>query len=199
MSEPFIGQIQTYGFNFAPRGWALCDGQLLAISTHSALFSLLGTIYGGDGRTTFALPDLRGRFPTHFGNGPGLSTRKIGAKGGTETETLNINHLPSHNHTGQVSNINLGTISAKLRCNTAESNTQAPEGNTLANANRNTYIDQAPNQDMHAGSIEISQTGTATGSVTISNTGGSQAFSIMNPFLVINFCIALVGLFPSRS
>jgi microcystin-dependent protein len=199
MSEPFIGQIQPFGFDFAPRGWAKCDGQLLPISQNTALFSLLGITYGGDGKTTFALPDLRGRLPMHQGTGPGLSMRKMGQKPGTEITVLTLAQMPSHNHTGQVSNINLGTITAKLRCNTNESNTQAPEGNTIANANRNTYTDQAPNQDMHADSIEISQSGTATGSVTISNNGGSQPFSIMNPSLVINYCIALVGLFPSRS
>ncbi|MCP5108609.1 MAG: phage tail protein [bacterium] len=199
MSEPFIGQIQTYGFNFAPRGWALCDGQLLPISQNTALFSLLGTIYGGDGRTTFALPDLRGRAPIHFGNGPGLSTRKIGSRGGEQWVTLAVTQMPSHNHDATVGNIDLGTISAKLRCNTTESNTQAPEGNALANSNRNTYLNAAPDQDMHADSIEVTQSGTAGGTVTVYNNGGSQPHDNMQPYLTINYSIALVGLFPSRS
>jgi len=97
--EPFIGEIAMFGGNFAPRGWAYCNGQLLAISNNDALFSLLGTIYGGDGRTTFALPDLRGRVPMHWGNGPGLSDYRIGQKSGSETTTLNVLQLPAHNHT----------------------------------------------------------------------------------------------------
>jgi microcystin-dependent protein len=97
-ADPLIGEIMMVGFNFAPRGWALCDGQLLPIAQNSALFSLLGTIYGGDGRTTFALPDLRGRFPTHMGTGAGLSQRQIGSRGGTETTTLNATEMPAHAH-----------------------------------------------------------------------------------------------------
>ncbi len=98
MSDPFIGQIQTFGFNFAPRGWARCDGQLLPISSNSALFSLLGTTYGGDGRTTFGLPDLRGRAALHQGQGPGLSNRNLGQRAGAENTTLTVNQMPSHNH-----------------------------------------------------------------------------------------------------
>lgn len=101
--DPFIGQINAFGFNFAPRGWATCNGQLLPISSYTALFSLLGTMYGGDGRTTFALPDLRGRTPVHQGTGPGLSQKSMGEKGGSETTTLTISNLPSHNHTIYVS------------------------------------------------------------------------------------------------
>lgn len=97
--DPFLAQIIMFGGNFAPRGWAFCDGQLLAISSNTALFSLLGTAYGGDGRTTFGLPDLRGRFPMHPGNGPGLSSRRLGDKSGAENHTLTVNEMPSHNHT----------------------------------------------------------------------------------------------------
>lgn len=96
--EPFLGQIQLFGFNFAPRGWAFCNGQLLSISQNNALFALLGTIYGGDGRTTFALPDLQGRTVVGFGQGPGLSNYRIGQKGGQEIVTLNVNEIPSHTH-----------------------------------------------------------------------------------------------------
>ena len=98
MSEPFVGEIRMFAGNFAPRGWAFCDGQLLATSQNDALFSLLGTIYGGDGRTTFGLPDLRGRIPVHAGTGPGLSPRRLGAKAGAEKVTLTVNELPSHTH-----------------------------------------------------------------------------------------------------
>ena len=188
MSEPFIGQIQPYGFNFAPRGWALCDGQLLAISTNTALFSLLGTIYGGDGRTTFALPDLRGRAPIHMGNGPGLSTRKIGSKGGSEWVTLNYTQMPAHDHTGEA------TLSGKVKCNSAAGNADTPVGNSLATISRtNQYSNAGPNADMADGTID------ASGNLTTSSAGGSQPHNNMQPYLTINYCIALVGLFPSRS
>ncbi|MEQ9567295.1 MAG: tail fiber protein, partial [Pseudomonadales bacterium] len=98
MSEPFVGEIRMFAGNFAPRGWAYCDGQLLAVSQNDALFSLLGTIYGGDGRTTFGLPDMRGRIPLHAGTGPGLSPRRLGSKSGSEKETLTVNQLASHSH-----------------------------------------------------------------------------------------------------
>ena len=99
MSEPFIAEIIMFGGNFAPRGWAFCDGQLLSISSNTALFSILGTTFGGDGRTTFALPDMRGRVSVHPGTGPGLSNRRLGERGGTETVGLNASQIPSHNHT----------------------------------------------------------------------------------------------------
>ncbi len=99
MSNPFLGQIQTFAFDFAPQGWAKCDGQLLPISSNTSLFSLVGTFYGGDGMTTFGLPDLRGRVPIHMGNGSGLSSRPMGQAGGAENETITINQLPVHNHT----------------------------------------------------------------------------------------------------
>ncbi len=188
MSEPFIGQIQPFGFNFAPRGWALCDGQLLPISQNTALFSLLGTTYGGDGRTTFALPDLRGRMPMHFGNGPGLSTRKIGQKGGAESDVLTIAHMPSHNHAATA------TLTGTMRCNSDPGDVDTPPGHTLGQVpNRNVYSDQPPDSDMAANSVTVS------GNVTVANNGGSQPFSIMNPYLAINWSIALVGIFPSRS
>ena len=188
MSEPFIGQIQTYGFNFAPRGWAKCDGQLLPISQNTALFSLLGTIYGGDGRTTFALPDLRGRAPMHQGNGPGVSTRKIGQRPGTEYVTLNVAQMPAHDHTGEA------TLSGNVKCNSGAGNADSPVGNSLAQiARTNQYSTTGPNADMAEGTLD------AAGNLTTGNAGGSQSHSNMQPSLVINYCIALVGLFPSRS
>jgi len=102
MSDPFVGEIKIVGFNFAPNGWAKCDGALMSIAQNNALFSLFGTYYGGDGRTTFGLPELRGRFPMHQGSGPGLTPRAMGQKAGTETHTLSTNHLASHSHTGHV-------------------------------------------------------------------------------------------------
>ena len=189
MSEPFVGQIQPYGFNFAPRGWAFCDGQLLAVSQNDALFSLLGTIYGGDGRTTFGLPDLRGRFPMHMGSGPGLSTRKIGQKSGAERETLTVNQLPSHNHAATT-----GSLTAQLHAGGSDADQQSPSGHALGTTtSESIYVNDTPGETMAAGSVTVS------GNVTVQNTGGSQSFSIMNPFLVINWCIALFGIYPSRS
>lgn len=125
MSEPFIGQIIMFGGNFAPRGWALCDGQILPISQNTALFSILGTTYGGDGRTTFALPDLRGRVPIHAGSGPGLSSYQLGEKGGVERVTLTVQELPSHSH--------------QPRANAQDANSDDPDGAFSAVANENIY------------------------------------------------------------
>ncbi|OYP36007.1 phage tail protein [Rhodopirellula sp. MGV] len=180
MSEPFLGEIRSFGFNFAPRGWAHCDGQLLPISQNTALFSLLGTIYGGDGRTTFALPDLRGRVGIHMGNGPGLPSYSIGNRGGAVEVTLNNAQIPSHSHT------------ADVRCQSAVAagHQNTPVGATWATdagSSGATYSTVAPNESMLEGTVQIS------------STGGSQGHQNMQPYLTTNWCIALVGLFPSRS
>jgi microcystin-dependent protein len=130
MADPFIAQIVMFGGNFAPRGWAFCDGQLLAISSNTALFSLLGTTYGGDGRTTFALPDLRGRFAMHPGNGPGLSSRRLGDKSGAETHTITTNQMPSHSHT-----MNLAS--------STEGDQTSPVGNSLGVTDDRNYVSGA--------------------------------------------------------
>lgn len=166
--EPFIGQIIMFGGNFAPRGWALCDGQLLSIAQHSALFSILGTTYGGDGVSTFGLPDLRGRAAVHAGTGPGLTHRPLGQKSGAETVTLTTNQIPSHNHTLNARNDN--------------STTRDPTDNSLAQSD--TYVPRPANDPMNADSI--------------SKTGGGQPHDNMQPFQVVNFIIALVGTYPSR-
>lgn len=171
MSEPFVGEIRMFAGNFAPRGWAFCDGQLLAVSQNDALFSLLGTIYGGDGRTTFGLPDLRGRIPLHAGQGPGLSNRRLGAKAGAENVTLTTNQLASHSH--------------DWNANTAAATGNAPQGKVLADA--------TPGRIYRA----IDQN-TSLASNTIANTGGSQPHTNLMPTLCINFIIALVGIYPSR-
>lgn len=175
MADPFLAEIVMFGGNFAPRGWALCDGQLLAISSNSALFSLLGTIYGGDGRTTFGLPDLRGRSPMHAGTGPGLSGRQLGQKAGAETHTLNNTQMPSHNHTYAID------------CNNADGNQDGPVGHyPAANEDAAVYNNAAgANQKM--------------AQMTTNNNGGNQSFNIMQPFLVVNFIIALQGVYPSRN
>lgn len=170
MSEPFVGEIRMFAGNFAPRGWAFCDGQLLAVSSNDALFSLLGTIYGGDGRTTFGLPDLRGRIPIHMGTGPGLSNRRLGAKLGTEQETLTLSQLPSHNHLVKASN-SVGN---------SKSGPQIAAGN-LARV----YSSEVANIELNAASI--------------TNTGGSQSHSNLMPTLCVHFIIALFGIYPSRT
>lgn len=168
MSEPFIGELRAFGFNFAPRGWAHCDGQLLAISSYSALFSLLGTTFGGDGRTTFGLPDLRGRTALHLGTGPGLTPRTWGQKSGQETVTLTTNEMPSHTH--------------NFRASAETANQGKPQGHQIA-----------------GGTFYHAATNDATLAPSIVNTGGSQPHQNMQPFLVVNWCIALTGVFPSRS
>lgn len=182
MSEPFIGEIRAFGFNFAPRGWALCDGQLLPIAQNSALFSLLGTIYGGDGRTTFALPDLRGRVVIHQGNGPGLSDKRIGARSGSESTTIAVPNLPPHNH----------EVTATAKCASAAGNTNIAADNLWskdAGVSSATYSNTAADASMSASAIEAST----------NNTGAGQPINNMQPYLVSNYCIALTGIFPSRN
>ena len=174
MASPFIAEIIMFGGNFAPRGWAFCDGQLLPISSHSALFSILGTTYGGDGRTTFALPDLRGRVPMHPGRGPGLSDRRLGEKGGSETNTLATSQLPSHTH--------------------------ALLGNAVA-GNANTIADNSLSNDAGTSSATYSDSvpTTAMKPESIGNTGDGSPVNNLQPYLCVNFIIALTGVFPSRS
>ena len=171
-----------FGGNFAPRGWALCNGSLLAISQNSALFSILGTTYGGDGRTTFGLPELRGRSPVHEGNGPGIgSLGFLGSKGGAPTTTINSTNLPQHTH----------TVSApEVRVNPAEGIEKSPDGHVLAAAD-----------DGEANYHSAPEQGTALAGVgtNLANSGGQQAFNNMPPYLAIQFCIALQGTFPSRN
>ncbi|GAB4186733.1 MAG: tail fiber protein [Wenzhouxiangellaceae bacterium] len=171
MSEPFVGEIRMFAGNFAPRGWAFCDGQLLAVSQNDALFSLLGTIYGGDGRTTFGLPDMRGRLPIHAGHGPGLSERRLGAKGGAENETLTVNQLPSHTH--------------GMRALSVNANTPNAQGNLLA---------QTPTVDLYLPDQPFSNLNSAA----VTNVGGSRSHTNLMPFLCVNFIIALFGIYPSR-
>jgi len=180
MSEPFIAQITMFGGNFAPRGWALCDGQILPISQNQALFSLLGTVYGGDGRTTFGLPDLRGRAPMHKGNGPGLSQRNLGSKSGQESVVVTISTMPQHTH---------ATNDPALKATANPANTSDPTGAALAIAPA--YNDsELPAAPMRDGSVEHPLPGDA---------GGGQAHNNMQPYQVINFIIALTGIFPSRN
>jgi microcystin-dependent protein len=171
-TEDFTGTIDMVGFGFAPRDWATCDGQLLAISTNTALFSLIGTTYGGDGRTTFQLPDLRGRVPIGRGSGPGLSNYNWGQTGGTETVTLSTQQIPSHNHSFAV--------------NTAGGTSNSPVNNFLAS--------NSEGIKHYSGSG-----GSSANNSSIGNTGGSQAHTNMQPYLALYFVICLVGIFPSRN
>ncbi|MBC8424806.1 phage tail protein [bacterium] len=175
MSDPFIGEIKIVGFSFAPNGWAQCDGQLLSIAQNSALFSLFGTYYGGDGRTTFGLPELRGRFPMHYGNGPGLTNRNLGQGGGAESETLSISEMPSHSHGGAVVT------------STDEGDRTSPSGAYPARP-------EEPVQP-YAGTAGDAM---AAGSVQIDASGSGVPFDKMPPFEVLNFVVALVGIYPSR-
>jgi microcystin-dependent protein len=178
MSEPFVGEIRMFAGNFAPRGWAFCDGQLLAVSQNDALFSLLGTIYGGDGRTTFGLPDLRGRVPIHTGQGPGLSNRRLGQKTGSERETLANNQIPLHNHLLMASN-NQATATGL-------------NGGVLARtpeeAGDNFYAPPASDP-----SLQVNLINTA-----LEDSGGSQPHTNLMPSLCVHFIIALFGVYPSR-
>ncbi|CAN5587374.1 tail fiber protein [soil metagenome] len=170
MSTQFIGEIKMFGGNFAILGYAFCDGSLLPISQYDALFSLLGTTYGGDGQQTFGLPDLRGRIPVHQGAGPGLSPRTLGENSGSETVTLNTNQLASHNHT-VIANTNTGTSGN-------------PQGNIVAGTSLTPYNTTAVNNQMGG---------------RIDNTGGSQPHDNIMPIQCVNYIIALEGIYPPRN
>lgn len=171
--DPFIGQIQIFGFNFPPQGWSFCNGQLLAISQNTALFSLLGTVYGGDGRTTFGLPDFRGRAPIHPGQGPGLSSITQGQKSGIENVTLVTSNLPAHNHAVRATNSD------------ATSDEPLP-GSRLGVSNANVYAASG-----------TSNVNLAVDSTT--STGNNTSFNIRNPYIGVYYSIALFGIFPSRN
>ena len=174
MDQSFLGFICMFGFNFAPRGWATCDGQLMSIAENTALFSLLGTTYGGDGMQTFALPDLRGRVPIHQGQSRTGTVFTIGEVAGEETVTLTNSQMPQHNHI--------------VNANSAAGDTGAPTNAIFANSG--------------ATDKEYLSTGVANTNMSpscVSAAGGSQPHDNMQPFLVVNFCIALEGIYPSRS
>ena len=179
MSEPFIAEIRPFGFNFAPRGWAQCDGQYLLISQNQSLFALLGTIYGGDAVTTFRLPDLRGRIPIHedFGH-------RLGQRGGVENESLSVAAMPSHTH---ADSDEPNKLQARLRAYSGAATTSDPTGASLAAAN--VYNSDPPSVDMEIDSL----------GVTLANSGGSAPHNNIPPVATLNFCIALQGVFPSRN
>lgn len=203
--DPFIGEIRLVAFNFEPEGWAFCDGRLLPIAQNQALFSLLGTTYGGDGRTTFALPDLRGRSPVGMGTGPGLSPVTQGERVGQETVTLTNSQLPAHNHQLAGHNIPVtvgGQIAVPVSTSNAES--AAPAGAVPAAASSggrpfNLYNASPTGSDTLA-PFQVSLNGTAsTPDSPTSTTGGNQPFDCRAPGLGMNYIIALDGFFPSRN
>ena len=175
LMEPFIGMIVGFGGNFAPRGWAHCHGQLLPISQNQALFSILGTTYGGDGRTTFALPDLRGRAPIGEGSGPGLSPVGLGERGGAESHVLTTQEMPAHSH------------GATLHGETAQPDASNPQGKMLALSN------------IYANVVAAEDRTFASESIRVENSGNGASFQIRNPYLGTNWIIALTGVFPSRN
>jgi microcystin-dependent protein len=171
MSDPFVAEIRMFAGNFAPTGWALCDGQLLPISQNTALFSLLGTFYGGDGKSTFALPDLQGSAPMHQGDGPGLSQRFLGEQGGSDFVTLIESEMPSHSHTA-FGKTSLG-------------NSQTPADQAWAGSNNaKQYVNTNPNLAMDLRAVSIA--------------GGSLPHNNLPPYLVVTFIIAMQGVFPPR-
>jgi len=176
--NPFLGQIMMFGGNFAPRSWALCNGQLLPINQNQALFSLLGTIYGGDGRTTFALPDFRGRAAIGQGHGAGLTSRQLGQQGGTETVALTIAEMGQHNHT------------ATLIAENAIGDQQNPKDNMLG---------ATPNGPIYASVTAGTDKNMGAGSIVVNSNGNSIAHTNMGPYGVVNYIIALQGVFPSRN
>jgi microcystin-dependent protein len=174
VADPFVAEIRIFPFNFAPRGWAWCDGQLLPLSQNTALFSLLGTTYGGNGKSNFALPDLQGRAPMHPGQGPGLSLHDLGETGGSETVTLLESEIPAHSHAMRAHDLDLGNLNAP-----------APNRCLAKSANATAY---------HAPNSLVSMSGS-----TLTPAGGDQPHNNLPPYLTFYFCIALQGVFPPRS
>ena len=172
MAEPFVGEIRMFGFNFAPVGWALCNGQLLPISQNQALFALLGTTYGGDGTATFALPNLQSRVPIHQGQGAGLSPYAQGQAGGTEAVTLAAAQMPEHTH--------------RVKASNSAAAADGPAGRVLARSGSHIYTHQP-------------DTSTVMNANMLGDTGGSEPHDNIQPYLAVNFCIALEGIFPARS
>lgn len=175
--QPYIGQIMLFAGSFAPNGWTFCNGQTLNIADHQALFNILGTTYGGDGSSTFALPDLRGRAPIHFGQGPGLTLRTLGESGGDESNTLSVQQMPSHNHGVSVSVNPKGFTGGGDETN--------PTDGYLSNSVNDLYVEN-PNVNMGPSEVSVNQ----------SDVGGNQPVENMPPFVALNYCIALYGTMP---
>ena len=192
-SEPILGSVCIFAGNFQIRGFAFTAGQLMSIAQNTALFSILGTTYGGNGQTTFALPDTRGRVVIGAGQGPGLSNYDLGQTGGSENVTQTTAQMPAHSHTATTT---VSNLTATLNGNSTTGNADGPGGNSLAAKPRGApYSTSAPNVAMASGSVAITVGGVAT---TVGVAGGSQPFSIVQPYVALNYLIALQGIFPSR-
>ena len=214
MSEPYLSQVNIFGCNYVPMGWDRCQGQLVAITSYDALFSLIGTTYGGDGRKTFGMPDLRGRTAIGIGEGPGLSNRKIGEKGGFEYIQLTQYTMPSHTHYGTGQATSKGSLSgtpdtsATVKCNNTASSTKEPVGKVWGRfGGRDTFYADEPggSEEMHAGLVSVNvdlspvtvDVNTTIDSIGIDSAGGGGPHDNMSPFLAVQFCIATVGLYPT--
>lgn len=201
--EAYLAMISMFGTNFAPRGWMLCNGQTLSIAQNSALFSLLGTTFGGDGQTTFALPNFQGRMPMGWGNGPGLSPRTLGEVAGTESQTLTQLQMPQHTHAATATSTSTSTTTATLHAETTNGDARNPLGKMLATppTGAQIYADPiaADNKAMAPDSITATTNTTTNTTVTNAVAGGSQPVGIMPPFLAVSFCICTQGIFPSRN
>lgn len=193
--NPFIGEVSTFAFNFAPEGWAICQGQLLPISQNTALFSLIGTTYGGDGRTSFGLPDLRGRSIVGTGDGPGLSHIAWGQRGGAEFHTLHQLEMPAHSHTAVATT----TATATLHAERVTATSKNPKNKLFAGSADNIYADRNSNPADDVVMAPESITVQTNTDVTIGNSGSGQSFSLRNPYLGMSVCISLIGIFPPRS
>ena len=198
-AEPFLGEIKWVTFDFCPRGFASTDGQLLPIAQNTALFSLLGTQYGGDGEVTFRLPDLRGRMMVHVGTGPGLSSVDQGQTGGSESSTLTFAQLPAHSHAATTT-VDGAQVTSTLYGSAASGNSTSPAGAALATTKKSTqtYVAGSPDQAMADGSVRSVVTGGAA-TTTINASGGGQPFAVRDPYLGLRACIALVGIYPTRN
>lgn len=189
--EGYIGEIRMFGGNFAPKNWAFCSGQLLAIASNTALFSILGTTYGGDGKTTFALPDLRSRRAIHTGQGPGLYNHPLGQKGGAETHTLSVLEMPVHNHAV----VGTVVIDAPIQCFNDVATVEEPGGTNYYAVNENIerFYNGTPNSIMMPSNVQT------TDDIAFGNTGGGVPFDLLAPYTSLYYIICQYGIFPSRN
>jgi len=193
MAEPYLGELKLIAFNFAPKGWAFCNGQLLPINQNQALFSILGTTYGGNGQTSFALPNLQGRVALGVGQGSGLSNYTLGQQSGLETATLAVDTIPAHTHASSVGTLAIAAVSGPA---TQQSPANAFLAAEVAGVTA-TYSNATPDTTM--ATAVNGGNGSVAGAPSISPTGGNQPFSILQPYLTLWYVIALVGIFPSRN
>ncbi len=205
--EGTIGEIRGFAGNFAPQGWTFCYGQLMPIATNQILYSILGSTYGGDGHATFAIPDLRGRTPISAGVGPGLDIYRLGQRSGAEIHYLTTNQMPAHSHTAAINNNSIeveGSVTASMSVSTSEAEDSSPTNNYLGVSSADVYDGSGSNGNiLNSEAIRVDTSGLGvsipSNAIAISSTGKSQAFSVMQPYLTINWIICTNGIYPSRS